>query len=563
MKSAIFFALLKRHKAAVGSILGLALIIPILEAAALSIIYLLISPEKAAKILQKGFALWGGAPPEDTTAVRWMFFAVVVAVVLGLGLGRWFYAKLGARVRYSIFEDMVGQLVRRLLDQSVHHSSREDKDNFANLVVNEGGTLAVLFFAWIQIAFASLAIIILSVSTMLYTHLLLMVIALGIGALSTLINRTNLRNLRSIGSDKVTSQKDLLREVRQLMEGLHRIKLDALEDFVLNRLQSVVHRSRSWRVAKSVTRANVANLADAFNLGSIAFLVLVGTVFFQIDPGVFVVLLLLVNRLRTNVVLIQEQIMTMRELSPGAALVQETLDRLAAGKREPARPAQGLREIRFQEVDFSYDRQEVLSGVSFDLELGDRVLLRGPSGQGKSTLLKMLAGLLPPKNGSARFRDQDGWHELRLGALRDRIFFCDSDLFLFPGSLTESLDPIGQATQEEIFLALSNAGLASDIELMPQGVASQVGENGSALSQGQRQRLLLARLFLRQPSMIILDEATANLDVDKERLAVQNLLDHIGPDTILVVATHRQGMPVDFTKVWDMRDGRLDTNSAA
>ena len=557
MKIATFLHLLKNHKFSVIIILALSVVIPILEASSLGLIYLLISPEKAQGAMSK-LSLYLGLPmPATAVDQRLVLFGITLAVIIAFAAGRWFHVRLGAQVRYSIYEETVRSLVDSLLGQSAHISLREDKDNFANLVVNEGPTLAGIFFSWIQIGFGTLAIIVLSISTIFYIHYLLILLALSIGFISTLINRSNLKSLQSIGTDKVSSQKELMGAIRHLMDGLYRIKFDSLEDFAQIRLRQVVRNSSTWRVAKNITRANIANLADSFNLFSIAVLVLVGTIAMQIDPAVFVALLLIINRLRSNVTLIQAQIMNIKELMPGCMQVQATMDRLFTLKTEPQPLSDRISAIELEDVDFSYDDQGVLHDINLALQPGDKVLIQGPSGQGKSTLLKMLTGLLPPNAGSARYRDNQGWHELNLEAMRDQIFFCDSDLFVFSASVSENLDPLGKYTDQEIADALRKAGLHEEIDLMPQGVLSNVGENGSSLSQGQRQRLLLARVFLKNPSLVILDEATANLDLEKEKRAVQNLVQHLDPDAILLVATHRKGIPIYFNKVWKMSYGRL------
>jgi ATP-binding cassette subfamily B protein RaxB len=171
-------------------------------------------------------------------------------------------------------------------------------------------------------------------------------------------------------------------------------------------------------------------------------------------------------------------------------------------------------------VSFRYAETEpwVLEDCSFSIAPGESVALVGPSGQGKTTMAKILLGLLTPEQGSVTIDGVD-IRKLGLHGYREQIGCVMQDDILFAGSIADNIcffDP--QPDQARIEEAARLAQIHDDITAMPMAYQSLVGDMGSSLSGGQCQRVLLARAFYRKPAILILDEATSHLDVERERL---------------------------------------------
>ncbi|MGU7769612.1 peptidase domain-containing ABC transporter [Burkholderia sp. MR1-5-21] len=189
--------------------------------------------------------------------------------------------------------------------------------------------------------------------------------------------------------------------------------------------------------------------------------------------------------------------------------------RAPAAGGHAAAPAIDVRDVRFR---YAETEPWVLDGCSFSIAPGESVALVGPSGQGKTTMAKVLLGLLTPEHGSVRVDGVD-IRKLGLHQHRELIGCVMQDDILFAGSIADNIgffDP--QPDQARIEEAARLAQIHDDIAAMPMGYQSLVGDMGSSLSGGQCQRVLLARAFYRKPAILVLDEATSHLDVERERL---------------------------------------------
>lgn len=198
-------------------------------------------------------------------------------------------------------------------------------------------------------------------------------------------------------------------------------------------------------------------------------------------------------------------------------------------------------DLSFRNVSFTYEggTSEVLKELSIDIKQGERVGIVGESGRGKSTLLKMIVGMLEPTEGMVLFGGEN-LKELSLKALHKKVGFVLQENMLFNTSIRENLLYGDEnATEEQIEEACKKAYINEFIHGLPQGYETVIGEKGIKLSGGQKQRLVLARLFLQNVDMFIFDEATSALDQNSESM-IQRAITNIGHDKTIIVVAHRE-----------------------
>ena len=193
-----------------------------------------------------------------------------------------------------------------------------------------------------------------------------------------------------------------------------------------------------------------------------------------------------------------------------------------------------LRAIVFDKVDFSYGREPVLKNVSLRVEKGQFAVIRGSSGIGKSTLLKLLLGVYRPVDGNVYFETESGEKVRDVSGI---FAYVPQGNMLFSGTVRENLLFLSEnATNEELSAALRTAA-ADFVDTLPDGLETVIGENGFGLSEGQVQRLAIARAVLTGAPILLLDEATSALDAATEKRVLQNLRD-LGGKTVFFI-THK------------------------
>lgn len=232
---------------------------------------------------------------------------------------------------------------------------------------------------------------------------------------------------------------------------------------------------------------------------------------------------------------------------------------------EPLEPANGVDSprlngaIEFDKVRFFYPTRqevEVLKSISFHVEPGEKVALVGHSGAGKSTIIQLLLKLYSIESGQIRL-DAKKIEDWDLYQLRSQIGMVPQEVLLFGGSIRENIGYAKpNASEEEIIAAAKKANAWQFISKFPEGLDTLVGERGVKLSGGQRQRVAIARAILKDPSVLILDEATSSLDAESEAL-VQEALDELMKGRTTIIIAHRLATIRKVDRIYVIKDGEI------
>ncbi len=220
-----------------------------------------------------------------------------------------------------------------------------------------------------------------------------------------------------------------------------------------------------------------------------------------------------------------------------------------------------LADIKFQDVGFRYaeDLPFAVRKLSFAVKSGETIAFVGPSGTGKSTLLKLFVGLYKPTEGEISVNGVSA-SELDYVVFRQRIGYVSQDTQLFAGTIRENLLFVRpEATDEECLAALRGAAAMPIIERSGKGLDTKIGEGGIKISGGERQRLAIARALLREPDLIIFDEATSSLDSLTER-AITETIQNIAkarPNIMTVLVAHRLGTVAHADRIFVLERGSI------
>lgn len=219
-----------------------------------------------------------------------------------------------------------------------------------------------------------------------------------------------------------------------------------------------------------------------------------------------------------------------------------------------------MNSIAFNRVVFRHRNSSInaIDNLSFKAEVGDTIAFVGPSGSGKSTLIKLLVGLYTPVEGDIAF-DDVSIREIRYNRIRRQIGFVTQDTYLFSGTIRDNLlfaKP--DATDEEMIAAMRDAAAHGLLEKNKQGLDTRIGEGGTKLSGGEKQRLSIARALLRKPRLLIFDEATSALDSLTEEEITETIL-HISEQKkqIIILIAHRLSTIMHADTIFVLEKGKI------
>lgn len=211
--------------------------------------------------------------------------------------------------------------------------------------------------------------------------------------------------------------------------------------------------------------------------------------------------------------------------------------------------------IKLKDVDFSYiEDEKVIKSSYFEAHRNEIVAIVGPSGEGKTTLIRMFLGLITPDSGDAIMIDKNG-DEVELNASTRKFFsYVPQGNTIFSGTIAENLRMVKEdATDEEIVEALKIACAYDFVKKLPDGIHTKLGQRGQGLSEGQSQRISIARAVLRDAPILLLDEATSALDVTTEREVLRNIIQQ-KPNKTCIVTTHRPSVLNMSQRVYRVMD---------
>ncbi len=212
--------------------------------------------------------------------------------------------------------------------------------------------------------------------------------------------------------------------------------------------------------------------------------------------------------------------------------------------------------MAMREVSFAYRDKKILSDIDVDIRPGRVVRIAGPSGMGKSTLLKLLMRFWDPQSGRVTISSLD-LRDVNTASLRHQQGLMEQDTFLFASTIRENLLVAkADASDEELMAALEKAALRELVERLPQGLDTQLAELGNSLSGGERQRLGLARVFLQDAPLLLLDEPTSNLDALSEASVLKALQENRADKTVVIV-THRASAGAIADDTYTLSSGTL------
>lgn len=499
--------------------------------------------------------LFGSVPSEFRFLViaLCIFGSILLKNVLGYFsnvVSQWLSAHISHRIRSQVF--------RQCLSVSDRYIESHDPSEMINLLATETWrtTEALNTLFWLISILCT--ILIFAFLLQFISWKLTLAVTVVIGFIS-LISQRLTRQVKPLGDQAVEVNTELTARMWDGLSGMRVIHAFGREDYEQQRFDQA-----SQQVLKVFFKLEMISgmIAPVYEVLSALLLIGILTISLSYSPGslpVLLTFLFILYRLQPKVQQLDQARTGLVALTSSVQAVTSFLDRsdkpyILSGSRPFYHLQQG---ISFDQVSFCYDSEEpVLEEISIQIPCGKTTALVGPSGAGKSTLINLICRFYEPTTGEI-YVDGQRLPELNLANWRDRIAVVSQDVHMFSATVKENI-VYGRldATDDEIIEAARLANAHEFISELPEGYDTPIGDGGVRLSGGQRQRLALARAVVRDPEILILDEATNALDSISENL-IQEALRTLGQSRTVIVIAHRLSTVEHVSQIITLDKGRV------
>lgn len=397
---------------------------------------------------------------------------------------------------------------------------------------------------------------------MIYLNgMLSLIILLTVPLIALLVYKVSYR-FRRISKTIQDSMGDVGHISNEVIEGHREVKTFGSQQYELKRFDMINQQNRRQRMKMITTDAisqPIIQLISVLGLSGVIYIATLPDMLEKISAGSFISFITAMFMLLTP---LKRLTKVNGKIQAGIAAAQSVFSLLDQnGESDPGAKTIGrsLGDIQYQDVGFSYNTTKgaVLENISFHAESGQTVAFVGHSGSGKTTLVSLLARFYSASTGRILIDGHD-INELKLAELRSQISLVNQQVVLFNDTIANNI-AYGQkqhVSNEQIIAAAKAAHAWDFIERLPDGLATQVGQNGVLLSGGQRQRLAIARALLRDAPILILDEATASLDSEAER-HIQAALETLMKQRTTLVIAHRLSTIEKADQIIVMHNGHI------
>ena len=446
-------------------------------------------------------------------------------------------------------------LLKGLISANWQFFVNQKKGDVAAVISTEPDRAAAIFIITGRIFAAAIQIIVYSLIS-LSLSLTVTLAAYCFGILIMFLLRSFVTMAGKAGSKQTRAQRSFLSNLVDGLIGLKPLKsmsrINNLDNYLTKDINSLCIAKKRAILSK----VTLNNLQEPLQVIPIIL-----GLYFLLDVmsnnlDILMVLIFLLYRTLQRIGSLQKHYQGISESIPAFWFIDEMLKKTRAhrekwtGELEPTLQ-QG---IKLNNVYFSYEEKEVLSGVNINIEKGDFISLVGNSGSGKSTIVDLIIGLNRSDEGEVMI-DNQNINSINIEKWREKIGYVPQEITLFNDTIKHNITMGDESISDEnIISSLIHAGAYDFVSELPEKLMTVVGEHGGRLSGGQRQRLAIARALVKKPELLILDESTSALDSKTENEIIQTLLKLKGKTTIIAIS-HQPNIQKVADKVYFLEDG--------
>ena len=485
----------------------------------------------------------------------------LIALAVARGILRYLEQMSGHYIAFkllALLRDKVFSALRRLAFVKL-----QDKQagQLVSLVTNDIELLEVFYahtIAPIMIAFFTSAILVavfahISAWFALVALIAYLCIGVVLPIITTKLAREDGRKYRELVGEMNDFFLDSVRGMKEIqLFSYAKQRLDEIQQ----RSQAIDGAFRKIKDQEAKVRVYTEIAVSVFNI----IILFTGLILFSLDKldfaGFLVGVILLMSSYGPVIALSNLSSNLLQTLASGERVLSLLAEQPALKDVENAVNLMDVSDIAVENLDFAYGEEQILSGINLQLAKGQILGIHGRSGSGKSTLLKLLMRFYDPQQGQIRINGEP-LANINTASLRDNMAYITQQTYIFNDTIEENIRLAHRsATQEQIIEAAKQASIHDFIMSLPEGYQTKMTELGGNLSDGEKQRIGIARAFLHNAPIILLDEPTSNLDSLNEAIILQSLR-NVKADKLIVLVSHRQSTMAICDQVIGIESGRM------
>lgn len=516
----------------------------------------LFAPMIAFMFLFQYIGILKGIESYNFTLFHYLILIIVMMILMFL-VARWDYVRLYTNV-YNESANSRIDLAERLKKLPLSYFGKRDLADLAETMMNDMNLYETIFsHAVPHIYSTAISTGIIALMLIIYNPKLAFA-ALWVIPISLLIIFLSRKSQKKVVQNWIDDNRKVFDDLQEKIEQIEQIKSYNLEEQMLKDFFKKLNMSTKQKTKGEIVAGTLTGIATAIlKLGIISVAVVGVNMLIAGEINILVYIAFLM--MTTSIYLPIEGIITFMSM---IVMLDAVVGRIKEIKTMPIQEGKKQMEItnydiEFKDVYFGYDNYSVINGVSFIAKQGEITALIGSSGSGKTTVAKLAARFWDIDRGKILIGGKD-ISEVDPETLLKNFSIVFQDVILFNTSIKDNIK-IGKknATDEEITRAAKIARCDDFINKMPEGIDTIIGENGQRLSGGERQRISIARAILKDAPIILLDEATASLDVENESLIQEALSELIKEKTVIVIA-HRLRTIRNADKIVLLNAGKIE-----
>lgn len=491
--------------------------------------------------------------------IGYVIFAVGIVIGIRFSLSilvMW----AGGVLRFEYVRDLRDRAFTNALYARTAYFDQEGSDEILNAIITQtqyaGESIfrltRVLELSLISLAYLALALVL--------SPILTVITAVVVGGVMFGVRHV-LESGYDLGERVADANERVQVAVQSGMQGIRDVKVFNLQSEILDTFRRSLEEFTTASIEQERNRVTILNANQFLTAASVFALVYVGLEIVNLSLGTLGVFLFVMFRLGPKISNLNNEVYNLENQLPHLVRTQGFIKKLQTN-REPfeGESIDGqVNQIKFDNVTFGYGEGGVLHDLSFEAERGEFIAFVGPSGAGKSTIVSLLARMYEPDSGRI-LADGVSIDEINISTWRERVAVVRQNPFIFNDTLRNNLT-LGcrDASGEEFDEVCSIAQINEFLDRLPEGYDTVLGDQGVRLSGGQKQRVAIARGLLKDADLLILDEATSDLDSHLEKRVHQGI-EELDEEHITIAIAHRLSTVTAADRIYTMEEGMITEN---